>query len=386
MRMTIIYPRLHTIGGSSKLMVEAAIELASRGHLIQLLCGKCHPYWHEKLRGNKGIFIEELGIRFDNPVSWLMSLELSRKLSMMIDNSSQVVIASSFPAWIASSMIPRDGKIIISYLQDAPPVLHDCDAWDKLPMYLRLFYKSMSRLYGEVDRQALISSDLIITNSQLSVKHNSKAYGVEYNRIKVVYPGIDVKTFDRGKSIPDVLQERKRNIIFLPNGASSWRRPEITLKAIQSLNNVLAVFTSASTLELRRVAQLAKKLNIREKVVCLPQLLEPEMKYMYSIASVVVSIAYRESFGLTALEALVMGVPVIISQTSGVSEILQHRVHALHVSPDDYVKLASHIEELLTNSQLAEKIARNGRSKVLNGFTIQNFVSSLIKEIILFQR
>jgi glycosyltransferase involved in cell wall biosynthesis len=152
------------------------------------------------------------------------------------------------------------------------------------------------------------------------------------------------------------------------------------------LKNVLAVFTGASTLERRRVAQLAKKLNIREKVVCLPQLLEPDMKYMYSIASVVVSIAYRESFGLTALEALVMGVPVIISQTSGVSEILQHRVHALHVSPDDYAQLASHIEELLTNSQLAEKIARNGRLKVLNGFTIQNFVSSLIKEIISFQR
>ena len=384
--MTIIYPRLHTIGGSSKLIVEAAIELASRGHVIQLICGKCHPYWHKKLRGDMGIFVEEFGVRFDNPISWLMSLELSRKLSMMIDDLSQVIIASGFPAWIASSMIPRDGKIIISYLQDAPPVLHDHDAWDKLPVYLRIFYRSMSRLYGEVDREALISSDLIITNSLLSAKLNSRAYDIERNRIKVVYPGIDIKTFDRGTCIPNILRKRKRDIIFLPNGASPWRRPEIVLKAIQNLKNVLAIFTGASTLELRRVAQLAKKLDIEEKVVCLPQLLEPEMKYMYSISSVVVSIAYRESFGLTALEALVMGVPVIISQTSGVSEILQHGVHALHVNPNDHAQLASHIEDLLTNSKLAEKIVRNGRLKVLNGFTIQNFVNSLIEEIISFQK
>jgi len=386
MRMTIIYPRLHTIGGSSKLIVEATIELASRGHVIQLICGKCHPYWHKKLRGDIGIFVEEFGVRFDNPISWLMSLELSRKLSMMIDDLSQIIIASGFPAWIASSMIPRDGKIIVSYLQDAPPVLHDHDAWDKLPVYLRIFYRSMSRLYGEVDREALISSDLIITNSLLSAKLNSRAYDIERNKIKVVYPGIDIKTFDRGTCIPNILRKRKRDIIFLPNGASPWRRPEIVLKAIQNLKNVLAIFTGASTLELRRVAQLAKKLDIEEKVVCLAQLLEPEMKYMYSISSVVVSIAYRESFGLTALEALVMGVPVIISQTSGVSEILQHGVHALHVNPNDHAQLASHIEDLLTNSKLAEKIVRNGRLKVLNGFTIQNFVNSLIEEIISFQK
>ena len=386
MRITIIYPRLHTIGGSSKLIVETAIELASRGHIIQLICGKCHPYWYKKLRGNMGIFVEELGVRFDNPISWLMSLELSRKLSMMIDASSQVIIASGFPAWIASSMIPRGGKIIISYLQDAPPVLHDRDAWDKLPMHLCMFYKSMSRLYGEVDREALISSDLIITNSLLSAKLNSRAYGIKYDRIKVIYPGIDVKTFSRDTGVPNILRKRKRDIVFLPNGASPWRRPEIVLKAIQNLKNVLAIFTGASTLELRRVAQLAKKLDIEEKVVCLPQLLEPEMKYMYSIASIVISIAYRESFGLTALEALVMGAPVIISQTSGVSEILQHKVHALHVNPNDHAQLASYIEDLLTNSQLAEKIVRNGRLKVLNGFTIQSFVNSLIEEIVSFQK
>jgi glycosyltransferase involved in cell wall biosynthesis len=383
--ISIIHPRLHTLGGASKLIVETAIELTSRGFLIQLICGKCHPYWRETIRhvgrSDGKIFLNELGVRFESPISWLMVIQLSQKLSRMIDTSAKAVIASGFPAWIASSISRHHNRVMISFLQDAPPVLHDYDAWNKLPFSLCIFYKFMNRFYGEIDKRSVATSDIIITNSYLSAKLNSMVYDLNYKKISVIYPGINVRELIIANPSPKKAARKKIDIIFIPNGASPWRRPDTVLKAVGKLKNVLAIFTGASTEDLRKVINLARKIGVRDKVVCLPFLLGSKLRYMYSIASVVVTLAYRESFGLTALEALALGKPVIITKNSGAAEVLLHGVHTLHADPNDYDGLAIKIEKLLTDIQFAEKIVRNGRLKVLREFTIQKFVNSLLKEI-----
>jgi glycosyltransferase involved in cell wall biosynthesis len=206
-------------------------------------------------------------------------------------------------------------------------------------------------------------------------------YDLNYKKISVIYPGINVRELIIANPSPKKAARKKIDIIFIPNGASPWRRPDTVLKAVGKLKNVLAIFTGASTEDLRKVINLARKIGVRDKVVCLPFLLGPKLRYMYSIASVVVTLAYRESFGLTALEALALGKPVIITKNSGAAEVLLHGVHTLHADPNDYEGLAIKIEKLLTDIQFAEKIVRNGRLKVLREFTIQKFVNSLLKEI-----
>ena len=77
-------------------------------------------------------------------------------------------------------------------------------------------------------------------------------------------------------------------------------------------------------------------------------------------ASVFVAPAYRESFGIAALEARAAGLPVVAPANSGVASLVRHGREGLLGRDDD--ELAGHLVELLTNHELGQRIARHNRS------------------------
>lgn len=70
-------------------------------------------------------------------------------------------------------------------------------------------------------------------------------------------------------------------------------------------------------------------------------------------ATLVLAPSYFESFGLTALEAMQMGRPVIASHVGGLSEVIEHGVSGLFVPPGDSEALCCAIETLLRDPQFA---------------------------------
>ena len=401
MNITIIHPRMHAIGGAERLVTDLAIELSLRGHVIRLITGKCHSYWKSLLTRNDRISVKELGIRADSPIFWLFMKKFCYRLAKLADKSSQLLIASGFPSTISAAIAPCKNAIKLAYLHDAPPAIHDVEAWRRLPTHLRIFYTVMAKRYGEIDKHSLLYSDIIATNSRQAAKINADIYGIDPSCIRVIYPGVNIREFTRKKDIP-YLKNNSRlsnfstkimrkydgrlDIIFVPKGASLWRKPETVLRAAALIRNTLLVFTGGTLMERRMVVRMAKDLGISQRVFCLPELLGEELKFMYSMCSLVISLSYRESFGLTPLEALLVGKPVIISCTSGVSEVLQDGIHALYVNPNDYLSLAQQIERLLTDEKFRKMLVQNGRSKVLKMFTIQHFVNALLKEVNAFNQ
>jgi glycogen(starch) synthase len=69
-----------------------------------------------------------------------------------------------------------------------------------------------------------------------------------------------------------------------------------------------------------------------------------------------------EPFGLTALEAAARGVPVIISRSSGVAEVLEHG--SLKVDYWDVDLMARMITGVLTNPRLAESLVRRSQDEI----------------------
>jgi hypothetical protein len=69
-----------------------------------------------------------------------------------------------------------------------------------------------------------------------------------------------------------------------------------------------------------------------------------------------------EPFGLTALEAIQWGVPVILSKNSGVTEVLPHG--ALKVDFWDVDGMADRIVAVLRHPQLADALTRSAAAEV----------------------
>ncbi len=106
----------------------------------------------------------------------------------------------------------------------------------------------------------------------------------------------------------------------------------------------------------------AKKLG--SKILFTGFLRGSQVDIAYRMSDIYVMPSVSEPFGLTALEAVQHGLPVIMSKTTGVGEILCQG--ALKVDFWDVNKMAQDIIDVLINPLLAERLRNNARDEIRN--------------------
>ncbi|MBW3595325.1 MAG: glycosyltransferase family 4 protein [Actinobacteria bacterium] len=80
-------------------------------------------------------------------------------------------------------------------------------------------------------------------------------------------------------------------------------------------------------------------------------------------------IEISELLGLSLLEAMASGTPVVATRTGGVPEVVRDGETGYLVEPGDEQELRSAIEDLLGDPKKAARMGRAGRDLVLEGFT-----------------
>lgn len=110
--------------------------------------------------------------------------------------------------------------------------------------------------------------------------------------------------------------------------------------------------------------RIADRLNISSKVYFTGYVDDATLGSLYKCASVAVFPSLYEPFGIVALEAMASKVPVIVSDTGGLSEIVENNVNGLKVTPNDSDALSRAISSLLSNPDLAEHLRQEAFKKV----------------------
>ncbi|HWP52768.1 MAG TPA: glycosyltransferase family 4 protein, partial [Pyrinomonadaceae bacterium] len=98
-----------------------------------------------------------------------------------------------------------------------------------------------------------------------------------------------------------------------------------------------------------------------------------------------VSPARSEPFGLSIVEAMAAGVPVIATASEGAREIIDEDDSGRLVPIGDVEALASAIADLLSNANERERLAGNARAVVNSKFTLERMVDRtelLFREVI----
>ena len=86
----------------------------------------------------------------------------------------------------------------------------------------------------------------------------------------------------------------------------------------------------------------------------------------------------REPFGLSIVEAMACGVPVITTDVFGPREIIEHNYDGLAVPPDDAGALADAVETLLSDDELRKRIAQNALTSVAERYDIRDHAKQLV--------
>jgi len=114
---------------------------------------------------------------------------------------------------------------------------------------------------------------------------------------------------------------------------------------------------------------LVKFLNLRNNVLIDTYDLA-DMPKLYAVSSVCVyPSTASEPFGLTMLEALASGKPMVVTEAGGMPEIIKDGINGFIVPVKNFESLASRIMQLLSDDQLRDRLGYTGRQIVEQQYT-----------------
>ncbi|HEY8033832.1 MAG TPA: glycosyltransferase family 4 protein [Methylocella sp.] len=112
----------------------------------------------------------------------------------------------------------------------------------------------------------------------------------------------------------------------------------------------------------------AAELGLREAVNFAPPVPHDQLFPLIQSADAVVIPSLREPFGIAAAEAMLLGVPVVLTRVDGFVELVGDSEGALMVSPGDARSLAEAIWSLKADPDLRRRVAERGRARIAENF------------------
>jgi len=119
--------------------------------------------------------------------------------------------------------------------------------------------------------------------------------------------------------------------------------------------------------------------NVRSHVEFLGHVPWQQLAKWYRRASVFVMPSYYETFGISVIEAMAFGLPVVATNVGGLPEVVQDGVTGILVPSKDPNALADAIVRLLRDPDLRKRLGNAGRERVLSEFRTDRIVEQTLK-------
>ncbi|MBR9682008.1 MAG: glycosyltransferase family 4 protein, partial [Candidatus Altiarchaeota archaeon] len=205
-------------------------------------------------------------------------------------------------------------------------------------------------------------ADGVITTSHQMKQQLINRYGANPDKVFVMYNGIDVNKFRQHIHLRKKKADEKIVLFVgrLTVQKGIWELLHAARKVVDKDPKVKFLILGGGDSS-RELINLSIDLGLQENVLFTGRVSENELLAAYRICDLFVMPSVSEPFGLVALEAMASGKPILVSKTSGVSEIVKHRIT---VDYWDVNMLASKILEALTYPELSESLIVNGSREI----------------------
>jgi D-inositol-3-phosphate glycosyltransferase len=133
----------------------------------------------------------------------------------------------------------------------------------------------------------------------------------------------------------------------------------------------------ALTPEIGRLQAIAADEGVSERVTFLGRRSRELLKLYYSAADAFITTPWYEPFGITPLEAMACGTPVIGSEVGGIKHTVVDGVTGYLVPPNDPDRLARRIADLYADPSRLDRFGRNGVRRVTRHFRWESVARSI---------
>lgn len=212
-------------------------------------------------------------------------------------------------------------------------------------------------LVYSIEREGMEAADKVITVSNLTRKTVIEKYGIPSEKVVTVYNAVEPLP-ERNKSavkrIPGV-----KTVAFLGR-ITVQKGPEYFVEAANMVLKIMphTRFVMAGSGDMMNgIIEHAARLGITDRFHFAGFLKNDEVHQLLDVSDVFVMPSVSEPFGIVPLEAMLAGVPVIISRQSGVAEIVNF---AFKTDFWDTFAMADAIYGLLKYPALAKMFSKHG--------------------------
>jgi glycosyltransferase involved in cell wall biosynthesis len=329
MKILVVTTQVPFVRGGAEILAEGLIHaLCAAGHQAEIVAIPFKWYPPEKI--------------LDNMLACRL-LDLSESCGQAVDK----VIGLKFPAYL----IPHQNKVMWLVHQHRTAY----DLWGTEFCDLIHFPNGLQI------REAIIHADNKVFQEYGSI---FTIAGNISKRLKRFNNVDSIPLYNPPKNADSFYSEDTEDYFFFPSRLTTIKRQELVIKALAETNNsVRVVFAGKADNDnyVDYLINLAKQLQVSEKVVFLGEISEDKKIQSYARSLGVIYPPFDEDYGYVTLEAMLSSKPVITCADSGGSlEFVRHKETGLIVEPTPS-SLAVAMDKLWENRSWAKTLGKEGR-------------------------
>ncbi len=356
------------VGGISRVVHDLSHKLIQEGHDVTVVTYRDGnvPY----IEDDNGVMVyrvDNFMISSNNLIDWTMQLNFN-----MIAKVGEIIAEKgSFDVIHAHDWLVAYAAKTLKTAYSIPLVctIHATEAGRNSGIR-----DEQQRYINDTEWMLTYESSEVIVNSNYMRSELQRLFGLPYEKINVIPNGVNLNMYDGIEKDYDFRRkyamDNEKIILFM--GRLVYEKGIQTL--IAAMPKILNHYHDAKLLIAGKggmIDELRNQVNylgLGNKVYFTGYLGSKDVQRMYKCADVSVFPSTYEPFGIVALEAMLSGTPVVVSDVGGLNDIIDHGVNGMKSYAGNANSLADSILTLLFDQKLCDAVTKNAVAKVKNEY------------------
>lgn len=340
LNIALIIKNFVATGGAERYAVEAAKRILEKGHNIDLYARKID----KNLTTGMKVFEVPDKLKFSSVLSLY---SFAKETSKLIADKKYDVIHSHDKGCDAHlstlhTFSFKKGIENISFVKKLNDFTFSPRAW----------------LYSNMEKKQ-ITSKMLAAVSEI-IKKDIKTYHKRDNNVAIITPGVDTDRFcpesiAHERSSARESENLKPNELTVLFVGSEFKRKGLD-RLIPAIGKDMKLFVVGRQEHMRHYRRLAADYNLSDRI-CFTGLTDNVIKY-YALSDIVVLPSISEAFGMSVLEGMACGLPVVTSNETGCSSLIKTGVNGFIFQNQ---KDLTNILDTLKDKRIRNKIGKQAR-------------------------
>lgn len=244
------------------------------------------------------------------------------------------------------------------------------------------------KLFGTLFQKSVLDKTALIQINNLDEKNDLQNFlGHTHPNVKIIPNGMNIRNFEK---LPEkgIFKEKynipkdKKLILFLSR-INIKKGLDLLLPAFKTIlakrNDCILVLAGPDDGYLSETERFIETESLQESIKLVGMLVGEDKLAAFSDADIFVLPSHSEGFSIATLEALVSGIPSLLSDRVGFGESIResNAAHLVELNPESIV---NGLTKMLDDEKYCELLANNGKALVKEKYDIELVAKNLFEE------